>query len=106
MTLSILIAVGSFVVCFQAANRSLKLGLCAVLTVGYLYGITRANLPDTWTYVMFDVGVIGLYAAQLTRSSGREEKVRTHDLRIWMIVLMAWPALLFVLFPAKNPLVE
>ena len=106
MTLSVLIVVGSFVVCFQAANRSLKLGLCAVLTVGYLYGITRANRPDTWTYVMFDVAVIGLYAAQLVRSSSREEQARTHDLRLWMIVLMAWPTLLFVVFPSKNPMVE
>ena len=106
MTFSVLITVGSFVVCFQAANRSLKLGLCAVLTVGYVYGITRANLPDTWTYVMFDVGVIGLYAAQLTKPSSREEQARTHDLRFWVIALMAWPTLLFVLFPSNNPMVE
>lgn len=106
MTLSVLIAVGSFLVCFQAANRSLKRGLCAVLTIGYLYGITRANRPDTWTYVMFDLGVIGLYAAQLIRSSSREEQARTHDLRFWMVALMAWPTLLFVLFPSQNPMVE
>ena len=57
--ISILLAVGSFLTCLLAASRSLKLGLCAIIGVGYIYGIARANYPDTWTYLMFDLGAIG-----------------------------------------------
>ncbi len=57
--ISILLAVGSFLACLLAGSRSLKLGLCAIIGVGYIYGIARANYPDTWTYLMFDLGAIG-----------------------------------------------
>ena len=31
--------------CFAAGYRSLVAGLCALMTVGYAYGIVRANVP-------------------------------------------------------------
>jgi hypothetical protein len=94
---------------FLAGQRSLKLGLCAVLTVGYLYGITRANVQGMGTYLMFDLAVLGLYAAQLFRSSWDEERARLSELRFWTVGLILWPTvlfLIFLLFPAKEPLVE
>jgi hypothetical protein len=97
---------GAFLLCLMAANRSLKLGLSALIGVGYVYGILRANFPDTWTYLMFDAGVIGLYAGQLWRPLTHEQRAQVHDLRLWMLALMAWPALLFILFPGNSPLVE
>ena len=101
-----LFCAASFAGCLLAANRSLKHGLLALLGIGYVYGILRANFPDVWTYLMFDAGVVGLYAAQLWRPAALEQRRRVHDLRLWMLALMAWPALLFIAFPTNTPLVE
>ena len=59
----------AFLLCLQMGRRSLVAGLCSLLTVGYLYGLLRANLPDGISHLIFDAGVLGLYAAQLTRIS-------------------------------------
>ena len=104
--ISILLAVGSFLTCLVAASRSLKLGLCAIIGVGYIYGIARANYPDTWTYLMFDLGAIGLYIAQLWKPmtpAQRARVARPPDLagdpdRV--------AVLLFIAFPSDNPLVQ
>ncbi len=53
---TILFTIAAFVLCLAAANRSLRHGLLALLGVGYVYGILRANFPDTWTYLAFDAG--------------------------------------------------
>ena len=103
---SIALAIGSFLACFLAGNRSLKHGLAAVIGVGYVYGIVRANYPDTWTYLMFDLGVIGLYLAQLWKPMTPAQRLSSHDLRIWTTVLIGWPVLLFIAFPTDNPLVQ
>lgn len=103
---SIALAIGSFLACFLAGNRSLKNGLAAVIGVGYIYGIVRANYPDTWTYLMFDLGVIGLYLAQLWKPMTPAQRLSSHDLRIWTTVLIGWPVLLFIAFPTDNPLVQ
>lgn len=106
MTLSLIIALASFAICLFAASRSLRAGLCAVLTVGYLYGITRANFPDLWTYLMFDFAVAALYLVELRRPLTYEQRRRTSDLRLWLAALVAWPILLFVLSPTSTPMVE
>jgi hypothetical protein len=98
--------IGAFVVCFAAASRSLRLGLLATIAVGYLYGILRANFPDTWTYLTFDAAALGLYAAQLWQPLTLDQRLRAHDLRLWIVVLIAWPTLLFFVFPTDTPLVE
>jgi hypothetical protein len=92
---SIAICLASFVLCFQMARRSLTAGLCAVLGVGYGYGILRANLPDGFSHLIFDAGVLGLYAAQLWRRQPVWQALRSEELRNWIFVLMAWPILLF-----------
>lgn len=96
----------AFACCLLAANRSLRLGLFAVIAVGYAYGILRANLPDTWTYLTFDAAVLGLYVGQLWRPLTREQRIRALDLRLWLVLLVAWPTLLFFAFPSDTPLVE
>jgi hypothetical protein len=103
---TVFLCVGAFLACLMAANRSLRTGLLALIGIGYFYGILRANLPDVWTYLMFDAGVIGLYASQLWKPMAFDVRMRVHDLRLWMIALMAWPVLLFIVSPGTEPLVE
>ena len=91
--------------CFQAAKRSLVAGICAVLFVGYAYGIVRANLPDGFSHLLFDSAVLGLYAAQLWKPQPLWQVARSEDLRNWIVVLIAWPVLLF--FSLKqDPLIQ
>jgi hypothetical protein len=103
---SILLCAGAFFICLLAGNRSLKQGLFAVIAVGYVYGILRANLPDLWTYLMFDAGVIGLYCAQLWRPLTHAQRIAAQDLKLWLVALITWPTLLFILSPSPEPLVE
>ena len=92
---SIALCLVSFALCFQVARRSLIGGICTVLGVGYVYGILRANLPDGFSHLIFDSAVLGLYAAQLWRRQPAWQALRSHELRNWIFVLMAWPILLF-----------
>ncbi len=95
----------AFLLCLQMGRRSLVAGLCSLLTVGYLYGLLRANLPDGISHLIFDAGVLGLYAAQLTRPQPLWQRTRSEDLRNWVLVLMLWPALLFVML-WQDPLIQ
>ncbi|MGH9311082.1 MAG: hypothetical protein ACRD1U_17020 [Vicinamibacterales bacterium] len=95
----------AFVLCLQTGRRSLVAGLCALLGIGYVYGIVRANLPDGYSHLIFDAGVLGLYAAQLRLPQPRWQFFRAEELRTWMIVLMAWPVLLFFV-PWQDPLIQ
>jgi hypothetical protein len=103
---TIFFSAGAFILCLWAANRSLRYGLLSVIAIGYLYGILRANFPDTSTYVTFDMAVLGLYVGQLWRPLTPERRRHAHDLRLWLIALITWPVLLFFLTPADTPLVE
>jgi hypothetical protein len=103
--ISIALCVLAFAVCFQAAKRALILGICAVLGVGYLYGVVRANLPDGFSHLFFDAAVLGLYAAQLWRPQPRWQAMRSEELRNWIFILMAWPVLLFFSL-RQDPLIQ
>lgn len=96
----------TFILCLLAANRSLRHGLLSLLAVGYAYGIVRANFPDTWTYLSFDAAVVGLYVGQLWRPLTPDQRRKSHDLRLWIVALIAWPLVLFFLFPSDSALVE
>lgn len=103
--ISIALCALSFLLCLQTARRSLVAGLCSLITVGYAYGIVRANFPDGFSHLIFDCGVLGLYAVQLRRPQPRWQFVRSEDLRNWLTVLMAWPILLFAV-PWQDPLIQ
>lgn len=90
---------------FITTRRSLVAGLATVLGIGYFYGIIRANVPETFSHLIFDAGVLGLYFAQLTRRVSPEERIRTQRLWHWVAVLIAWPVLLF-LIPIQDPLIQ
>lgn len=90
---------------FLAGRRSLVLGLGVVITVGYFYGIMRANLLQPASHFVFDASAVGLYLAQLTQPVGPAEKVRTRNVKLWAILLALWPLVLLAL-PVQDPLVQ
>jgi hypothetical protein len=87
----------SFAFCYWAGRRSLVNGLVAVLGVGYVYGITRANVPETFSHFIFDAGVVGLYATQLFRQLTPRQEYMVSPLRPWLEFLIVWPMLLFLI---------
>jgi hypothetical protein len=95
----------SFIVCYMVGRRSLVNGLVAVLGVGYAYGITRANLPETYSHFIFDSAVVGLYAAQLFRQLNPLEQFKVSALKPWLEFLIVWPLLLF-LIPIQDMMIQ
>ena len=102
---SLFLCLVAFAVASIAARRSLIAGLTTVLGIGYFYGIIRANLPETFSHLIFDAGVLGLYFAQLTRPVSPDERARIQRLWLWVVVFIAWPVLLF-LIPIQDPLIQ
>ena len=103
--MSFYLCLAGFTLCYLAGRRSLVNGLVAVLAVGYLFGITKANLADTTSNFIFDAGVVGLYAAQLFRPLDAAQKTRVEALRSWMEVLILWAGLIFF-FPAQDLMIR
>ena len=86
MISALLLGVATAGTCW-AGSRSLRNGLAALLFVCYVYGIVRANLADTYAYLLFDGAVLGLYAAQLWRPLSAQDRQRLHNLRLWLVLL-------------------
>src|SRR5215831_14086391 len=84
----------SFLLCYSLSRSSLAKGICVLLTVGYLYGITRANLSSPFIHFWFDFGMLGLYAAQLWRPNLVGDAGRNHMIHQWVLLLMLWPSML------------
>jgi hypothetical protein len=105
MSLSLYICILGFILCYVLGRLSLIYGLVATLAIGYAYGITKANLPDTASNFMFDAGVLGLYASQLFRPMTLAMRNRVQALRTWMEFLIFW-ALIVFLFPAQDLLIR
>src|SRR5438128_540716 len=104
MTANIL-CIASLVSVFFCCRRSLGAGLVALLTVGYAYGILRANFPTNASHFIFDAAVLGLYAAVFMTPAQRAARHRTLSLQPWVAVLMAWPALMFFV-PTQDWLIQ
>src|ERR1700682_325647 len=91
--------------CFIAGGRSMVWGLGAVMTVGYGYGIVRANVPSPVMHFLFDAGATGFYLALITRGLKPEQRSRVNALQPWLVLLIGWPILLFF-FPVQDPLIQ
>lgn len=103
--MGIIFCVVSFTTCLLLGRSSLPAGLGGLLTIGYLYGIVRANYLDSYSYLLFDAGVIGLYLAQLPQILKEREDERLRVLGQWVIVLLGWVAIVF-LIPSQPLLVR
>nr|UXE45059.1 hypothetical protein Hi04_10k_c4246_00027 [uncultured bacterium] len=99
--IAILICVLAFGAALFVGRRSFAWGLGTVIGIGYVYGITRANILQPASHVIFDVAVIGLYLSQL-RPSGHRRPPVPMGIKVWVILLMAWPTVL--LFTSDNDL--
>jgi len=100
-----ILCAASLVLVFCCSRRSMAAGLLALLTVGYAYGILRANYPDNASHFIFDAGVIGLYAAIFTLKSERHQRYRSVILQPWVAVLIGWPVLMFFV-PTQDWLIQ
>ena len=97
--IAIALCVFAFIGCYWMGKRSLAWGLIAVLTVGYFYGILRANLLTTFSHFIFDAGLLGLYLSQEWTTTGTRDTRRLSIIRFWTVILIAWPvALVFLPF--------
>ena len=101
----IALCVAAMLACFIAARRSIVWGVGLVMTLGYAYGILRANVPNPAMHFLFDAGALGLYLALITRGLKPEQRSRLGALQPWIALLVGWPLLLF-LFPVQDPLVQ
>src|SRR5882672_426932 len=91
--------------CFIAGRRSIVWGIGAVMTIGYGYGILRANVPNPAMHFLFDAGALGFYLALVTRGFTPSQRPRLVALQPWIALLVGWPLLLF-LFPVQDPMVQ
>jgi hypothetical protein len=97
------LCLAAFVVALYFGSRSLAAGLNAVLAVGYLYGIVRANVLDGYSHLIFDAAVLGLYLTQFPRPG--QSRPETRPVADWLKALIGWPVFLF-LFPLQHPLIQ
>jgi hypothetical protein len=93
------ICVLAFAAAYWAGRRALWLGITVVLVVGYLYGIARAHLSDAFIHLLFDASVAGLYAACLWAAATARNRAGLYELKLWVILLLAWPTFLFFTTP-------
>ena len=103
--LSILICIVAFIGTFVLTRRSLVWGMAACVGFGYVFGVLRANILDTFSFLMWDASVLGLYAGYFSVQRTPEEIARTASLRLWVGVLILWPVVL-TLVPVQYPLIQ
>src|SRR6266478_9611835 len=101
----IALCVAALLGCFIAGRRSIVWGIGAVMTIGYGYGILRANVPNPAMHFLFDAGALGFYLALVTRGFSPSQRPRLVALQPWIALLVGWPLLLF-LFPVQDPMVQ
>ncbi len=104
MTAAVL-CVLAFCFALLAGARSLAAGVGAVLGVGYVYGILRANVPEPASHFIFDAAVLGVYLTQVLRPAKAADRRRMRTLTLWVGLLIGWPLLLLFL-PIQHPLVQ
>jgi hypothetical protein len=102
---SLLICIVCFFVTFALARRSLVWGLAVCIGVGYVFGVLKANILDTFSFFIWDASVAGLYACYFSRRPTTQELLTTDSLRLWVGALILWPVLLTIV-PVQYPLIQ
>ena len=99
------LCVAALLITYLIAQRSFVNGLLAVITVGYFYGILRANFFVTSSYFIFDAAVLGFYFASFKELSAAFMTAGGQRLKHWVVFLMLVPLVLFFV-PVQDPLVQ
>jgi hypothetical protein len=95
----------AFAVCFYCGRRALWAGFIATMTVGYFYGIVRANLDTTYIHFLYDFGAAGYFIALLINRKSPIQRYKLRKMMPWILSLTVWPVLL-LLAPTQNFLVQ
>ena len=96
--MGIALSVLSFFAVRWFARRGLGHAFGATLAVGCFYGIVRAQLNDSGSYLMFDAALLGLYLSAYKGFRGRVVR-NARALTGWVAALCALPVLLILLSP-------
>jgi hypothetical protein len=102
---SIFLCLVAFLAVFWLGRRSFIAGLSGALSVGYVYGIVRANLPQAFSHFIFDAAIGGLYLAIWSNGLTPIQRLRVRKVRGWAVWLIGWPMLLFFV-PVQDPLIQ
>lgn len=103
--LSLALCVIAFAVCFYCGRRALWAGFIATMTIGYFYGIVRANLDTTYIHFFYDFGAVGYFAALLVNRKSPFQRYKLRKTMPWLLILTVWPMLL-LLAPTQVFLVQ
>ncbi|HEX4209692.1 MAG TPA: hypothetical protein VHY56_04815 [Candidatus Binataceae bacterium] len=95
----------AFAVCFYCGRRALWAGFVATMTVGYFYGIARANIDTTYVHFLYDFGAAGFFLALLLNRKNPIQRYKLRRMMPWLLALAAWPVLL-LLAPTQIFLVQ
>jgi hypothetical protein len=95
----------AFFIAALLGRRSLVGGLGAVLTAGYLYGIVRANFPDSYSHFIFDSAVAGFYLSLLLNPPRAAWAAYMRPLTTWVVLLIGWSVIMF-LVPIQHTLIQ
>jgi hypothetical protein len=103
--MSTVLCIVLFLGAFVAGRKALWLGISAVLTVGFFYGIARANLGGAASHFLFDAALVGLYLAVFSDEKYRNFGAEATVLQSWVLLLGAWVFVLLLL-PLQEFLVR
>jgi hypothetical protein len=103
--MALVACLAAFLVTYFAARRESVRGLIALISVGYAYGILRANLATPLAHFIFDAAVCGFYLAQWKFLKSKFASHEGQQLRNWTMALMLWPIIL-VFVPLQDPMVQ
>lgn len=101
LSLCLLALVGTFAV----ARKSFVNGFMAVMTIGYFYGIVRANVFETASHFIFDAAVLGFYLAQYKYINRTFAGTDNQRLKHWVTLLLVVPLIMFFV-PKQDVLVQ
>jgi hypothetical protein len=103
MELFLLIA--PFALALLGTLRSPGWGLAAVVAVGYLNGVVRANYLGAYSTFMFDAAVFGLYAGFVAFHPRQAAAALRHPAGAFVLLLAAWPVVMTAV-PVNDYLVQ
>jgi hypothetical protein len=103
--MSIALCIAAFLLSFVCGRASRVAGLVMTLAVGYVYGIVRANVNETFSHFIFDCAVLGFYITQFFRPFDAAQQARVRQLKPWIVLLVTWPIILFFA-PVQDWLVQ